>query len=176
MSHGYHQISLAEESKAISTFQTHEGVHRFKVFFIGASPTTDLFHDIVKAALDGLPGCTSIHDNILVWGSTPEEHEENLDKYLTRLQDKGLMLHCEKCTFGATSVSWFGTVFSKSGMSAELTKIKTFQEACPPQKTKMMSNVSLKLANSMQDSCLTQQVPMQSNLMKRMQDLSGPRV
>ena len=134
MSHGYHQISLAEESKAISTFQTHEGVHRFKVFFIGASPTTDLFHDIVKAALDGLPGCTSIHDNILVWGSTPEEHEENLDKCLTRLQDKGLMLHCEKCTFGATSVSWFGTVFSKSGMSAELTKIKTIQEACPPKK------------------------------------------
>ena len=89
MSHGYHQISLAEESRAISTFQTHEGLHRFKVLFFGASPATDLFHDRVKAALDGLPGCTSIHDNILVWGSTPEEHEENLDKCLLVCRIKG---------------------------------------------------------------------------------------
>ena len=133
MSHGYHQVSLAEESRAISTFQTHEGLHRFKVLFFGASPATDLFHDRVKAALDGLPGCTSIHDNILVWGSTPEEHEENLDKCLTRLQEKGLSLRHEKCTFGATSVSWFSTVFSKSGMSADPKKIKTIRDAGRPQ-------------------------------------------
>ena len=87
----------------------------------------------MKAALDGLPGCTSIHDNTLVWGSTPEEHEENLDKCLTHLQDKGLTVRREKCTFGDTSVSWFGTVFSKSGMSADPRKIKTMQEAGPPK-------------------------------------------
>ena len=92
MSHGYNQISLAEESQAISTFQTHQGLHRFKVLFLEASPATDLFHDRVKAALDGLPICTSIHDNILVWASTPEEHEENLDKCLTPLQEKGLTI------------------------------------------------------------------------------------
>ena len=64
-----------------------KGLHRFKVLFFGASPATDLFRDGVKAAVDWLPGCMSIHDNILVWGSTPEEHEENLDKCLTCLQD-----------------------------------------------------------------------------------------
>ena len=77
MSHGYHQINLAEESRAILTFQTHEGLHKFKVLFFGVSPATNLFHDRVKAALDGLPSCMSIHDNILVWGSTPDEHEED---------------------------------------------------------------------------------------------------
>ena len=40
MSYGYHQISLAEDSRAISTFQAHEGLHRFKVLFFGASPAT----------------------------------------------------------------------------------------------------------------------------------------
>ena len=161
MSHGYHQVSLAEESRAISTFQTHEGLHRFKVLFFGASPATDLFHDRVKAALDGLPGCTSIHDNILVWGSTPEEHEENLDKCLTRLQEKGLSLRREKCTFRATSVSWFGTVFSKSGMSADPKKSRPSETQVDPRATTMLK-AFFKPASSMQGSCSTQQVPTQS--------------
>ena len=37
LSHGYHQVALAEKSRDISTFQTHEGLHRFKVLFFGAS-------------------------------------------------------------------------------------------------------------------------------------------
>ena len=49
------------------------------------------------------------------------------------LQDKGLTLSHEKCTSGATSVSWFGTVFSKSGMLVDPRKIKTIQEADPPK-------------------------------------------
>ena len=135
MSHGYHQIALSEDSRSIATFQTHEGLHRFKVLFFGPSPSTDLFHDRVKSALAGLPGCMSIHDNILVWGTTPEEHEKNLDSCLTRLQEKGLTLRKEKCTFGATSVSWFGWIFSKSGMSADPHKIQAIQEAGRPQNT-----------------------------------------
>ena len=133
MGHGYHQIALAENSRYIGTFQTHEGLHRFKVLFFGASPATELFHDRVKAALAGLPGCTSIHDNILVWGRTPEDHEANLDACLTRLEEKGLTLPREKCTFGTTSVSWFGTIFSKSGMSADTKKIQAIKQAGPPK-------------------------------------------
>lgn len=44
MGHGYHQIALAEDSRHMATFQTHEGLHRFKVLFLGACPTTELFH------------------------------------------------------------------------------------------------------------------------------------
>jgi hypothetical protein len=135
MGHGYHQIGLEKESRSISTFQTHEGLHRFKVLFFGASPATDLFHERVSAALDGLNGCTSIHDNILVWGSTDEEHEANLDACLTRLQEKGLTLRRQKCTFGKTSVSWFGWIFSKSGMSIDPVKVKAIREAGRPEST-----------------------------------------
>ena len=180
MSHGYHQITLAQESRAISTFQTHEGLHRFKVLFFGASPATELFYDRVKAALDGLPGCTSIHDNIPVWGSTPEKHEENLGKCLTRLQEKGLTLRREKCTFGATSVSWFCTVFSKSGMSADPRKIKTIKEAGRPQSNndvKSFLQACQFNARFMFDTAsayaeLTQPL---RNLTRRMQDLYGPQ-
>ena len=61
LSHGYHQIPLSEESRHISTFQTHEGLHRFKVLFFGASPASELFHDKIKTAMQGVPGCMCIH-------------------------------------------------------------------------------------------------------------------
>ena len=133
MKHGFHQIRLAQDSRAISTFRTHEGLHRFKVLFFGPSPAPDLFHERVSQALHGLPGCVSIHDNILVWGKTPEEHLANLDRCLTRLEDCGLTLRREKCTFGATSVTWFGWVFSASGMSADPKKLEAIKTAGRPE-------------------------------------------
>ena len=76
MGNGYHQIGLVEEdSRCIGTFQTYEGLHRFKVQFFGVSSTTELAD---------LPGYTSIHDNILVWRRIPGEHEANLDACLRR--------------------------------------------------------------------------------------------
>ena len=96
LSHGYHQVALAEESRDISTFQTHEGLHRFKVLFFGASPATDLFHQRIKGSLAGLKGCTSIHDNIIVWGKDDAEHEENLSACLQRIGERGLTLRRKK--------------------------------------------------------------------------------
>ncbi|XP_043245814.1 uncharacterized protein K02A2.6-like [Amphibalanus amphitrite] len=135
MSHGFHQLALAEESRKMGAFRTHEGLHRFKVLFFGASPASDIFHDRISATLRGLTGCTSIHDNILVWGKTAEEHATNLDACLQRLKERGLTLRKEKCTFGSEEVNWFGWVFSKSGMSADPRKVKAIREAGPPQTT-----------------------------------------
>ena len=132
MTHGFHQIKLDEDSRAISTFRTHEGLHRFKVLFFGPSPASDLFHELVSQALHGLPGCVSIHDNILVWGKTPEEHLQNLDKCLNRPEERGLTLRREKCTFGAASVNWFGWEFSASGMSADPKKVAAIKAAGRP--------------------------------------------
>ena len=132
MGHAFHQIALSEDSRAVATFRTHEGLHRFKVLFFGAAPATDLFHERIRATLEGLEGCTNIHDNIIVWGRTEEEHTKNLDACLSRLKSKGLTLRKEKCTFLTTSVVWFGWTFSSAGMSADQNKVKAIVEAGKP--------------------------------------------
>ena len=88
-----------------------------------------VFHDKIKAALRGLKGCISIHDNILVYGKTPEKHAANLKACLQRLRNKGLTLCRSKCTFAALSVSWFGYIFSKSSMSADPKKVAAILQA-----------------------------------------------
>ena len=140
LSHGYHQVALEEGSRDISTFMTHEGLHRFKVLFFGAAPATDLFHQKIKAALVGLKGCISIHDNIITWGKDDAEHEENLDACLSRIAEKGLTLRREKCNFGKTSVKWFGYIFSKSGLSADPEKLQAIKEAGRPLNSSEMKS------------------------------------
>lgn len=135
MSHGFHQVALAEESRYIATFRTHEGLHRFKVLFFGPTSAPDIFHAKIKQALVGLEGCVSIHDNILVWGKDAHEHERNLEVCLQRLHERGITLRREKCTFGASAVSWFGWIFSSSGMSADPAKITNVRDAGRPEDT-----------------------------------------
>ena len=135
LGHGYHQIALDDESRYMSTFQTHEGLHRFKVLFFGASPASDLFHDRIKSAIRGVDGAISIHDNILVWGKTPEEHEANLKALLQRCKERGITIRLSKSNIGKTEVDWFGWTFSESGMSADQKKVRAIVEAGPPQST-----------------------------------------
>ena len=108
MGNGYHQIGLVEDSRCIGTFQTYEGLHRFKVLFFGVSSATELAD---------LPGYTSIHDNILVWRRIPGEHEANLDA----------CLFDEKMALWTTSVSC---------ISADPKRIQTIEDARPPQNVK----------------------------------------
>ena len=135
MSHGFHQLRLAEESRHLSTFRTHEGLHRFKVLFFGAAPASDIFHTRISEALAGLKGCMSIHDNILVWGTTSEEHAKNLEACLQRLKEKGLTLRKEKCNFGKREITWFGWTFTASGMSADQKKVEAIKQAGRPEST-----------------------------------------
>ena len=135
MPHGYHQIPLAEESKNKCIFQTHEGLHRMERLFLGPTSSSGIFRHEVEKALRGVPGCISIHDNILVFGATAEEHRNNLRATLERCREKGITLKLAKSTFCKTRVKWFGRVFSADGVSADPAKIKTIQTAGRPTTT-----------------------------------------
>ena len=124
LSQGFHQIALHSDFCYIPTFRTHGGLNKLKVLFFAASPASELFLNKIKDVLLGLPGCISIHDNILVYGKTPQEHETNLALCLARIIGKGLTICRSKCTFGATSVSWYGYIFSAAGMLADPSNIK----------------------------------------------------
>ena len=131
----FHQKAQHPDSHYIFTFRTPEYLQRLKVKSFGASLSSEPFHNKIKEAFCGLPGCTPIHDNILVCGKTPQEHETNLAFCLARIREKGLALCSSKRTFSATSVSWFGYIFGAAGMSADPTKIKDITQAGKPTTT-----------------------------------------
>ncbi len=55
-------------------------------------------------------------DDILIFGSTEEEHDSRLRAVLDRLLQSNVTLNWDKCRFKATSVNFLGHVIDSQGI------------------------------------------------------------
>ncbi len=66
--------------------------------------------------LNRIPNVSIYLDDILVTGTTEQEHLETLDKVLTSLETAGLRLKAKKCAFMLPSVEYLGHKISNEGL------------------------------------------------------------
>ena len=88
----YHQIPLATESRSITTFVTRRGLFCFKRLPFGVNSASEVFQNAIQNALRGLPGTRNIADDIILGGSSQQEHDECFNALFQRLQEKGLIV------------------------------------------------------------------------------------
>ena len=130
---GYWQIKLGEESSLLTTFSTPFGRYRFTRMPFGIHSAHDVFQKTMDVAFEGINGCKSIIDDMLVWGSSKKEHDQNLRKVLERTREVGIKWNAKKCVFGATEVSCFDHELSDKRVQPDLKKIAAIQEMEPPR-------------------------------------------
>ena len=92
LNQGYHQLLLDEDSRYITTFTTHIGLWRYKRLNFGICCAPEIFQNTIQETLGGIPGVLNVSDDILVYGKSPEEQDNNLKQVLSRLHEKGLTL------------------------------------------------------------------------------------
>ena len=128
---GFHQIELKEESRVITTFATHMGLYRYTRLMFGISSAPEVYQHIIRQVLSGCEGAQNIADDIIVHGSSVEEHNKRLRKVLDTLKEKGLTVN-DKSKFNLTKVSFYGYVFSQHGIGIEEEKTRAVKEARKP--------------------------------------------
>ena len=79
-------------------------------------------------------------DDLLVFSKTLEEHEEKLDKILTRLREYGLKLNPEKCQFVQKSVKCLGHVVSAKGVETDPDKVAAVKTWPRPQNVRQLKS------------------------------------
>ena len=62
---------------------------------------------------------------MIIYGTTEDEHDQNLLRFLQVTKDKGLCLNKDKIQFKKTEVSFFGHRWSKDGLSPDPKKIQS---------------------------------------------------
>ena len=72
-------------------------------------------------------------DDILVCDSTNEEHHQNLEAVLQRLQEFNINADRDKCILMVDSVEYLGHRIDASGLHTLSTKVKAVQEAPRPK-------------------------------------------
>ena len=138
---GYHQLELHPESRHITTFTTHVGLRRYKRLIFGINAASEIFQNEIAKLLVGLPGCKNISDDIIVYGRDEKEHDENLRRVLTRLEENNAKLNREKCSFRQRQVVFFGHTFSSNGVQADPEKIDTIKKMQPPKNVSEMKSL-----------------------------------
>ena len=123
LNQGYNQLELEPSSRYITTFSTHVGLFRYKRLNFGISSAAEVFQNTIRDVLNGLKGVINISDDILVFGRTRLEHDQNLHACCRRLCENGLTLNQDKCSYNKESLDFLGYTFSKSGLSADKQKI-----------------------------------------------------
>lgn len=135
---GYHQLMLAEESRYITTFSTHDGLWRYKRLNFGISSASEVFQNVVENVIEGIDGSFNMSDDIFVFGKgkTDEEayaeHDKSLDQVLKRLDENGLTANLAKCEFRKPKMEFYGMMFSKNGIEPDPKKVEALLEMEPP--------------------------------------------
>ena len=133
LSHVYLQVLLDEASRRLVTINTHKGLFEYQRLPFGIASAPSIFQRVMENLLQGIPRVCVYLDDILVTGSTEEEHLANLAKVLSRLGTVGMRLKRDKCAFMLGSVSYLGHVISNEGLSTGNVKVKAVVNAPDPK-------------------------------------------
>jgi len=120
----YHQVRIKEEDIFKTAFRMRYGHYEFMVMPFGLTnaPTSFmcLMNNVLSKYLDKF--IVVFIDDLLIYSSTMEEHEEHLQIILQVLREHKLYAKFSKCKF--FKIQYLGHVISKDGISIDPDKIK----------------------------------------------------
>ncbi|XP_055540746.1 uncharacterized protein K02A2.6-like [Wyeomyia smithii] len=127
----YHQLEISKESRPITTFITKTGLYRYKRLMFGISCAPEIFQKTMETILAGLEGIIVYLDDVVVYGSTKEEHDKRLQGLQNRLKEYGVLLNHQKFVYGVPELEFLGHVLNENGVKTtedRLASIKGFRE------------------------------------------------
>ena len=135
LSHAYNQLQLDDKAQELTTINTQKGLYKYTRLPFGVASAPAIFQRQMETLVKDLPITCVYIDDILVGGNTPQDHLNNLTAVLTRMQEAGLRLKREKCSFCVSEVEYLGHIISAEGLKPSPNKIKVIVDA--PQPTKL---------------------------------------
>ena len=133
LSQAYLQIGLDDQSKSLVVVNTHKGLFRYNRLPYGISSAPAIFQRIMESLLKGIPHVVSYLDDILISGSTVQEHMDTLEQVLNRLEKAGLKLQEKKCSFMVPEVVYLGHKIDAQGLHPLAEKVEAVQAAPIPK-------------------------------------------
>lgn len=97
----------------------------------GISSAPEVFQAGMIRMLDGLSNVVCHMDDILICGSTVEEHDKYLLVVLQRINEHSMTLNREKCAFRTKKVKFLGHLLENGQIRADPTKTETIAKMEP---------------------------------------------
>ena len=138
---GFHQIRLDRPSSLLTTFNTTYGRYRHLILPTGICSAPEVFHKTFHQFLEDCEGTRVYMDDVIVGGSTVEEHDQNLTRTLQKLSEVGLVLNIDKCVFRQAELSYLGEVITNNCVKPDPDKVQAIKDRQTPTKVTELQRV-----------------------------------
>ena len=128
---GFWQIPPDKQSLLYTTFSTPVRHYRFKRMPYKIKSGSKVFQQVMEP-------CNIAVDDIVIWGKTMKELQENLHQILDRAREVGTKLNAKNFKLGVEEVTYVGHKLTAEGLKPDPEKIRAVNEMPPPKdKTKL---------------------------------------
>lgn len=106
-------------------------INRYKRLMFGVNCAPEIFQKTMETVLAGLEGVIVYLDDVVVFGSTREEHDRRVETLFDRMREYGILLNDRKCIFGAEEIEFLGHVLNEQGVrptESRIAAVKHFRE------------------------------------------------
>ena len=131
-SSGFWQVKLDCNSAKLCTFNSPFGRYMFKRLPFGISSAQDVFQSIMSQMFEDIEGVEIVVNDLLIWGTTEEQHDARLERVLQRAQQRNLKLNKDKSQIKMKEISYIGHVLGEEGIKPDPKKVIVITEMKPP--------------------------------------------
>lgn len=136
---GYWQLPLEPSDAKKTAFVANGQLYEFRCLPFGVVNGPPSFMRLMHGILKGLKNTMVYLDDVIVFNTTQEEHEQSLRLVLTRLVEYNLKISLSKCKFFCKEVPFLGFLVSGTGIRSNPEKVKVMKEWPTPRNAKGLS-------------------------------------
>lgn len=140
LSKAYQQMPPTPECRDLTTINTPLGLYWFTRLPFGVASALAIFQCTMEQILEGTPGVEVFIDDVLVAGQDQAEHDQRVMKALERLQQHGLRVRADKCSFSQSSVTYLGHLIDAEGLHVTPKRIEAVQAAPRPENIQQLKS------------------------------------
>ena len=136
---GFWHVVLDESSSFLTTFHTPFGRYRWKRMPFGICSAPEAFQHRMQELIEGLHGIEVIADDFTVvsfgdsFAEASRDHDKNLEAFLHRCEDRGIILNLDKVQLRKQEVPFIGHVATSRGLSIDPHKVLFIMEMPQPK-------------------------------------------
>ena len=119
LSNGYWHCELDEASSLLTIFVTPYGRYRW----LRLPFRSEIFQIKLNENLEGLKGVVCVADDILIFGISDADHDENLRNLLIRCKEHNIKLNKDKCVFITAELDFLGHDVTNKSLKPDQKKV-----------------------------------------------------